>query len=798
MDWSLLSDYWQGLLEMPQLIRRFAFKPRTLEDERQEALLRGALPKTFNGPSLLLMGIGYVIGNGAYGTNGSTAAAEVGPALFVSYALAGLASLCAAACYGELALDMPIAGGPFTYVMVTFGELPAWLTLCGLLLQYIFLTALMAQLIGVQIVHLCGNACTIQGEAPGCLPRADFDRFVVGGTDVVALGGVVLLTLLLAFGMRESAVVLNVLAVVKLVLLTIITAAGFVRTDASNMKDFLPRGSTGLFQAMSVLFYSYLGWDTITMAAEEVQRPAHMPWAMVLTVVIAGVYYILTSLGLVLMVPYSVMVPQGDCAIGLLGGVQQGSAAFTYVGMGWAAYVSFVANLLGIISSLVVSLFTVSRLVMVASRDWLLPPPLAQISPRTRTPVWATLVVGLVVGIIALLVDSGIIMSMASFAQLLVLFAVVNTELYRRYYPEFKLRFTSWGGIETVESRANSQRQLGLQRGIGSCSFASMASLASSKVQGGKTALGVGSKASSDEEGSGLFGVLWGRPALGDSLPIWAQKVLALAHMGAISAASVVLSATFTTAVGQAATLAVLGVWFAATTSMWLLCPLQYEPSGWRIPAWMLPWVPSVAILLICFSMAQLGEAAGDGALYLYTGAFFLGALVLFFLFSLPMSYIRQLRDVGGAAAAEELTVEELVFQHGQWVPKRGRGAVPGITPRLSSRTSSGGIYLTSAAASVLSGPALTPAPSASKSAAGPQPPAPAAATLTRTSSSPRPPVAATSPAASSGAQRAEAGQPRAEHGAPVLLRHQSSGFGRLAPVQEDRVLSATGLLPPV
>eukprot|EP00887_Chlorella_sp_A99_P003550 scaffold7.g3550.t1 len=568
MDWSLLSDYWQGLLEMPQLIRRFAFKPRTLEDERQEALLRGALPKTFNGPSLLLMGIGYVIGNGAYGTNGSTAAAEVGPALFVSYALAGLASLCAAACYGELALDMPIAGGPFTYV--TFGELPAWLTLCGLLLQYIFLTALMAQLIGVQI----GKS----GEAPGCLPRADFDRFVVGGTDVVALGGVVLLTLLLAFGMRESAVVLNVLAVVKLVLLTIITAAGFVRTDASNMKDFLPRGSTGLFQARPALgvcaarsraeqqeselpcpfppralrapligkassLLLPAGYERSVLllprAAEEVQRPAHMPWAMVLTVVIAGVYYILTSLGLVLMVPYSVMVPQGDCAIGLLGGVQQGSAAFTYVGMGWAAYVSFVANLLGIISSLVVSLFTVSRLVMVASRDWLLPPPLAQISPRTRTPVWATLVVGLVVGIIALLVDSGIIMSMASFAQLLVLFAVVNTELYRRYYPEFKLRFTSWGGIETVESRANSQRQLGLQRGIGSCSFASMASLASSKVQGGKTALGVGSKASSDEEGSGLFGVLWGRPALGDSLPIWAQKVLALAHMGAISAASV-------------------------------------------------------------------------------------------------------------------------------------------------------------------------------------------------------------------------------------------------------------------
>jgi APA family basic amino acid/polyamine antiporter len=404
----------------------------------------GRLRQHLTARHLIGFGIGIVIGTGIFTLTGVAAQDMAGPGVVLSFAIAGVVALLAALCYAELASSVPTAGSAYSYAYATAGELIAWIIGWDLFLEFAL-----------------GAAVVARGWSGYVGKLLDLPTTFFGEESTVNLGAaliVVVLTVVAALGIRESARVAGLLVVVKVAICVFVIVTGVWYVRGANLTPFIPPGRPsdsggglgqpliqaiaglepavfgigGVLTAAAVVFFSYTGFEAVANLSEETRRPGRdLPLGLFGTLGLATALYIGVSFVLVGMVDYRDIDPGAPIA-----------DAFDQVGLGWASALISLAAVAGLTSVILVDLITVTRIGFAMGRDGLLPQSVAKVSPRTGTPVRMTLLFAALVLVMATFVPLGTLADLVSigtlFAFLLVSAAV---PVLRRSRPEMRRPF---------------------------------------------------------------------------------------------------------------------------------------------------------------------------------------------------------------------------------------------------------------------------------------------------------------------------------------------------------------------
>jgi APA family basic amino acid/polyamine antiporter len=385
----------------------FARKPLEvlLEEMKGDHRLRRVL-----GPiQLTALGVGAIIGAGIFVATGAAAHNVGGPALMISYTVAGITCVFAALCYAEFASMAPVAGSAFTYAYATLGELFAWIIGWDLVLEYAVGSATVANgwssffqsllpKMGVHLPAAIASPPIIYDAAAGHFVRTS------GVVNLPAVIIVLIVTAILVKGIQESASFNATMVGIKIaaVLMVIIVGAFFI--NSKNWQPFAPYGwgglnvlgntiwgqevggrPVGMLAGAAIIFFAYIGFDSVSTHAEEARRPNRdVPIGIVASLLICTVLYVLVVIVLTGMVKYD----QIDTGAGV-------SVAFKSVGLQWAEVIVASAGVAGITSVLLVMMLSAPRVFLAMARDGLVPPKFfADVHPRFRTPWKSTMLIG--------------------------------------------------------------------------------------------------------------------------------------------------------------------------------------------------------------------------------------------------------------------------------------------------------------------------------------------------------------------------------------------------------------------
>jgi len=387
------------------------------------------LKKTLTAWDLTGLGIGAIIGTGIFvliGTAivGDTHRPGAGPGITLSFVLSGLTCALAALCYAEFAAMIPVAGSAYTYSYATLGEFLAWLTGWNLILEYG--VACVAVAIGWSgylnnILKLCGIELPYWAtHAPG----AD------GGiANLPAAIIVLLVTIILVIGVKESARATCAIVLVKLGVILFFLVVGMGSVDTANWTPFMPYGFDGVGAAAAIVFFAYVGFDAVSTTAEEARNPQRdLPIGIIASLSLCTLLYIAVAAVLTGLVPYTKIDIHAPVA-----------EALNVVGYRWGAAIVATGAVAGITSVLVVMMIGQIRVFFAMSRDGLLGPWLSRVHPRYRTPHHATYLTGIAVAILAAFIPIGAAADMTNigtlFAFVLVCIGVVVLRYTKPNYP---------------------------------------------------------------------------------------------------------------------------------------------------------------------------------------------------------------------------------------------------------------------------------------------------------------------------------------------------------------------------
>ena len=414
------------------------FKNNLLEKKSPDEILKVAesanLKKTLNAFDLIMLGIGAVIGTGIFTIIGIAAAGGpesvgAGPALIVSMIIAMLACLFSALCYSEFASMIPVAGSSYTYTYATMGEFMAWMIGWVLMLEYAignitvasawsgyffeflkgFSHILPSWLVNppVYLVNDYRTAVSIYQNS-GLDPAVEIPRLfgvIPIAINIPAIILVLIITLLLVRGIRESARTATIMVFIKLAVIFMFIFAGMFYVKPENWTPFMPNGFEGVISGAFIIFFAYIGFDAISTAAEETKNPQkNLPIGLIGTLAICTVVYILTSLVLTGIVPVdkiNVMAPI--------------SAAMSATGNNWIAGFISIGALAGLTSVLLVYQLGTTRILYAMSRDGFLPKSLQIIHKKYNTPHVITWVSGIIVVLGALFMDLNVSAELCNF-----------------------------------------------------------------------------------------------------------------------------------------------------------------------------------------------------------------------------------------------------------------------------------------------------------------------------------------------------------------------------------------------
>jgi len=334
---------------------------------------------------LILLGIGAIIGAGVFVLTGVAAATKAGPAVTLSYILAGFAALFAALSYAELASSIGGSGSAYNYAYTSFGEIFAWFIGWALLLEYTMC---------VSTVSVGWSGYVVNGlEALNIhLPYAFVHEPSAGGIiNLPAVFIVSLLTLFLCLGVKHSANLNAIIVVIKLLTISlfIFVAAGHVK--AENWADFFPFGYNGVAQGAAIVFFAYIGFDALSTTAEETINPQrNLPIGIMVSLIFCTIIYVIVACLLTGVANYKTLNVASPVADALLN-----------IGYPAAAGMVAIGAIAGLTSVMLVMLFGLTRVLFAISRDGLLPKALSKIHPRTKTPMNTALIMGSLIAIIA-------------------------------------------------------------------------------------------------------------------------------------------------------------------------------------------------------------------------------------------------------------------------------------------------------------------------------------------------------------------------------------------------------------
>jgi APA family basic amino acid/polyamine antiporter len=442
------------------------------------------LKKTLGPWSLTGLGIGAVIGSGIFTVIGTAAAGErfdtssilstplldylvrhhalagrpgAGPALALSILLVAIVCALTGLCYAELASMIPIAGSAYTYTYATMGELIAWIIGWDLILEYA--VSNMAVCVGfaahlVDFLDWFGIHPSARWISPAFLPSGleDFSGNAIYrpgwhlGFNIPAFLVVMLITVVLVRGIRESANANNLMVALKIAAILIFIAAGAHFVHPRLWRPWAPNGWSGVLTGGSIIFFTYIGFDSISTAAEECHRPQRdLPIGILATLAICTVLYAGVAIVLTGLVPWQTFLDDAAPVVNTLRKLAQATGSES---LHWVRLAVVVGAMLGMISSILVFQLGQARVWFAMSRDRLFPPWFGRIHPRFRTPSTATWIAGIVVAIPSGLLDIG---TLADLSNIGTLFAFVLVSagviILRVREPQRRRSFRAPGGI---------------------------------------------------------------------------------------------------------------------------------------------------------------------------------------------------------------------------------------------------------------------------------------------------------------------------------------------------------------
>ncbi len=344
------------------------------------------LRRALGWPALTAIGLGTMLG-GIFPTIGA-GAHVAGPGVVLAYALSGLICLCAALCYAEFASMVPVAGSAYTYAYATLGELVAWVIGWDLILEYGLSLAPTASSWSDFAQHLIGDfglrlPQALQTAAPfGAHPQYD----------AIAALVTIAVTVLVAIGIRESAGVNAALVVLQIATMVVFVSAVAGSVHMANFHPFAPMGWHGIVSGAALVFYAYIGFDTVTVASEEARNPTRdVPIGIMLSLVLGALLYMALSFVTVGALQY-VKLSDGAAMLDAVSAAHGSRVVYWIVAVG---------GLAGNTTVMLTSLLGQIRIFYVMARDRMLPPGVARVHPRFRTPARMTAITGLIVAVLA-------------------------------------------------------------------------------------------------------------------------------------------------------------------------------------------------------------------------------------------------------------------------------------------------------------------------------------------------------------------------------------------------------------
>ncbi len=371
---------------------------------------------------LTTMGIGTMIGAGIFVTTGVAAAQKAGPAIVLSFALAGAVCVLVALCYGELAAMVPVSGSAYTYTRRTLGVAPAFLVGWNLVLEYVVAGAAVAigwsGMLGASLDALFGVTL------PHAISAAPSDGGVVNLPAVLAIAVIVLV---LALDVSFTARVTKALVLVTTGVLVVVVVVGTPHLDSGNWAPFVPFGVHGIIGGAALAFFAFLGFDVVATSAEESLRPQRdVPFAIIVSILIATGLYMAVSAVLTGVAPYRSLDNAAPVA-----------TAFKALDVGWIGTFILVASVIALTKGLLMIMYGQTRLLFAMCRDRLLPPALARTSPSTGAPVRPAVTLGVLGALIAGFTPIDVVAELTNVGALFAFASVaVGVLVLRRTQPE--------------------------------------------------------------------------------------------------------------------------------------------------------------------------------------------------------------------------------------------------------------------------------------------------------------------------------------------------------------------------
>ena len=426
----------------------FVRKPMAaLMNEAQETGSH-TLKRTLGAGGLIALGIGAIIGAGLFSITGMAAANHAGPAITISFIVAALGCLFAGLCYAEFASMIPVAGSAYTYSYATMGEFIAWIIGWDLVLEY----AVGAATVGISWSRYLVKFLEGFGvELPHNLTVGPWDGGII---NLPAVFIIVLMSLLLMKGTKESATVNSFIVGLKITVVLVFIFLGWKYINKANYSPYIPDNSgkfgefgfSGIIRAAAIVFFAYIGFDAVSTAAQEAKNPKRdMPWGILGSLAICTVLYILFAHVMTGVTSYTTFAGKDGIAPVAIAIDHMGSAdasGVIHADYPWLNRAIIVAILAGYASVILVMLMGQSRVFFSMSKDGLIPRIFSTVNPKTQTPAKSNLLFMCFVSLFAAFVPARVVGEMTSIGTLFAFILVcIGVWVMRKKMPELPRAF---------------------------------------------------------------------------------------------------------------------------------------------------------------------------------------------------------------------------------------------------------------------------------------------------------------------------------------------------------------------